>query len=73
MNTHGKWLVRARALLNMMAFIMTFMTVSRTAMPGFGQSFSLVDLTSLANQSSSSSMPPCDLRWILVYSRQGLR
>ncbi len=51
MNSTGKWLVRAGSILIMLGFVMPFMTVSCSAVPGLGQSLSLVTLTSLANQS----------------------
>jgi hypothetical protein len=50
MNTTGKWLIRAGSLLIMLGFVLPFMSVSCSAAPGLGQSFSLMTLTGFANQ-----------------------
>jgi hypothetical protein len=50
MNTTGKWLARAGSLAIMLGFVLPSLTVSCTAMPGFGQSFSLADLSGQVDQ-----------------------
>ncbi len=46
MNTIGKWLVRAGALLLSLGFVLPSLTVSCTLAPGLGRSYSLANLAS---------------------------
>ena len=57
MNAPGKWLARAGALLIMLGFVLPVMTVSCSAMPEFGRSFSMVDLVSQADQPTLYLVP----------------
>lgn len=50
MNTPGKWLARAGALLVMLGFVLPVMTVSCSGLAGVGQSYSLLQLASEADQ-----------------------
>ena len=50
MNTPGKWLARAGALLVLLGFILPVMTVSCSGMTEYGQSYSLMQLASTADQ-----------------------
>lgn len=50
MNTPGKWLARAGALLVLLGFVLPVMTVSCGGMTGYGQSYSLLQLASSADQ-----------------------
>jgi hypothetical protein len=49
-NSTLRWTARAGALLVLLGFVLPCLTVSCGGMPGLGQSFSLIDLASQANQ-----------------------
>jgi hypothetical protein len=57
MNTPGKWLVRAGALLILLGFVLPVMTVSCSALSGYGQAFSLMQLSSQADQALLYGVP----------------
>ncbi|MFC1996960.1 FHA domain-containing protein [Chloroflexota bacterium] len=50
MNSTGKWILRSGALLVVLAFILPSVTVSCSTMPGFGQTFTLAQISSEAQQ-----------------------
>ncbi len=50
MNLSGKWIFRLGALLVVLGFILPALTVSCSTMPGFGQTFSLAQISSEAKQ-----------------------
>lgn len=50
MNISGKWILRVGALFIVLGFILPAFTVSCSGMPGFGQTFTLAQITSEAKQ-----------------------
>ena len=57
MNTPGKWLARAGALLVLLGFVLPVMTVSCSGMTGYGQAYSLLQLASNAEQALLYGVP----------------
>lgn len=49
-NSSLRWTARAGALLVLLGFVLPYLTVSCSGMPGLGQSFSLVDIASQGDQ-----------------------
>jgi len=50
MNVTGKWLLRAGILFVVLGFVLPAMTVSCSGLPGLGQTFTLANITSRADQ-----------------------
>ena len=72
MNSNGKWLARAGALLILIGFVLPSFTVSCTDMPGFSQEFTLAGIASPSNAFASGQpllyLAPLGALAILVFA-----